>query len=391
VEILKEILLGLCRLFLHPLTYIAILVTYFIGLARVKRERKHFRIRVFDFIYELRFLFWPGLAIGLLLSIITIAVGVVVPIGMIVLIGVLTFILSGPWTFRWLTPSYIIGLAVIVSLFLPREAGSDTFTRWMSEAGETNLSSLAILLALLVIAEGYLIWKYGSRATSPEIFKSKRGLPVGSHISQRLWLVPLFLLIPSEGFSAPFSWWPLLNINGQEFYFFFVPFSIGFFQRMKAMHPKQSVEFTGKRVLGLGIVTAVLAIPASFFPVFTVFIALVAIVGREWISISQRLEDARLPFFFTQRKNGSIVLGVLPKSPAEAMGIKVGEVIVRVNGEDIAGEQDFYQALQKNRALCKLEVLDLNNEIRIVQRALYDGEHHELGILFVEDHETSVG
>jgi len=30
-------------------------------------------------------------------------------------------------------------------------------------------------------------------------------------------------------------------------------------------------------------------------------------------------------------------------------------------------------------------VLDINGEVRYVQRALYEGEHHELGILFVEE------
>ena len=43
----------------------------------------------------------------------------------------------------------------------------------------------------------------------------------------------------------------------------------------------------------------------------------------------------------------------------------------------------FYEALQQNRAHCKLEVLDVNGQIRFVQRALYEGDHHELGILFV--------
>ncbi len=45
----------------------------------------------------------------------------------------------------------------------------------------------------------------------------------------------------------------------------------------------------------------------------------------------------------------------------------------------------FYKALQKNRAYCKLEVFDVNGEIRFVQGALFEGDHHELGILTIED------
>ena len=43
------------------------------------------------------------------------------------------------------------------------------------------------------------------------------------------------------------------------------------------------------------------------------------------------------------------------------------------------------EALQKNAAHCKLEVLDHNDQIRLLQRALYEEDHHELGILFVQD------
>jgi hypothetical protein len=56
-----------------------------------------------------------------------------------------------------------------------------------------------------------------------------------------------------------------------------------------------------------------------------------------------------------------------------------------VNGHAVKTVEEFYQFLQKNRAFCKLEVIGFNGEIRFVQRALYDGEHHELGILFVID------
>lgn len=48
-------------------------------------------------------------------------------------------------------------------------------------------------------------------------------------------------------------------------------------------------------------------------------------------------------------------------------------------------QKEFYKALQKNRAYCKLEVLNSEGEVRFVQGALFEGDHHELGILTVED------
>ena len=80
-----------------------------------------------------------------------------------------------------------------------------------------------------------------------------------------------------------------------------------------------------------------------------------------------------------------MILGILPSSPAEKLNLQVGEMIMKVNGFSVKTVTEFYQGLQKNRAFCKLEVIDLNGEIRFEQRALYEGEHHELGILFVQD------
>ena len=78
-------------------------------------------------------------------------------------------------------------------------------------------------------------------------------------------------------------------------------------------------------------------------------------------------------------------MGIIPYSPAEKMGLEVGEIITKVNGMGVNTEREFYEALQRNRAHCKLEVLDNQNQIRFVQRALFEGEHYELGILFAEE------
>ena len=80
-----------------------------------------------------------------------------------------------------------------------------------------------------------------------------------------------------------------------------------------------------------------------------------------------------------------MILGIIPDAPASKMTLQVGELITKVNGVAVQNEKIFYEALQKNRAHCKLEVLDTNGEVRFVQRALYEGDHYELGILFVQD------
>ena len=60
-----------------------------------------------------------------------------------------------------------------------------------------------------------------------------------------------------------------------------------------------------------------------------------------------------------------------------------GESIYKVNGTIITGGHSFYEALQQHKPYIKLEVLNLNGDIRFVQRAMYETDPHELGILFV--------
>jgi hypothetical protein len=51
-------------------------------------------------------------------------------------------------------------------------------------------------------------------------------------------------------------------------------------------------------------------------------------------------------------------------------------------------QEDLHAALRLNPAFCKLEVLNYSGESKFLQRAIYDGDHHQLGMILVPD-ETS--
>ena len=58
---------------------------------------------------------------------------------------------------------------------------------------------------------------------------------------------------------------------------------------------------------------------------------------------------------------------------------------MKVNGEPVNTPSAVYDALQKNSAFCKLEVMDLQGELRFAQAAIYVGEHHQMGVLLVKE------
>ncbi len=54
----------------------------------------------------------------------------------------------------------------------------------------------------------------------------------------------------------------------------------------------------------------------------------------------------------------------------------------------VRSREQLHQALRLNPAFCKLEVLNLNNMSKFAQRAMFSGEHHQLGIILAPDEEA---
>ena len=383
---LFELLKGTGKLFLHPVFYYLIFLSGILGVSRVKRERKNFHTRTFDAFFELRQLFPQGVILGIVLSIVTVAAGLTVPFAAILLIAVFTFIWSLTTNIRLMSPVYTVGAAFFgVILIAEYDLNIPVFKEVFLALDDKVYPTVVILLALLVIAEGILILKNASKGSSPKLVRSRRGQSVGAHEVKRFWILPMFLLFPGDVLTLPFEWWPVFHVGAESYSLILVPFAVGFNQQIQGMLPKQSIQLLGRRVTALGCVTLILAVIGYWYPLISIGVAALAIVGRELISLLQRLKDENLPFYFSKKNNGLMIIGVIPESPADKMGLQVGELISKINGVQIRDEQIFYEALQKNRAHCKLEVLDINGEVRFVQRALYEGDHYELGILFVQD------
>ena len=382
---LVELLKGAGRFFLHPVLYYLVFLAGLLGVKRVKRERKNFHIRAEDAYFELRQLFPIGMVIGLILSIITIVAGIAVPFAAILLIAVFTLIWSLTTNIRLISPAYTLGASFFAIIIIAQNNWSiPLFSKAFSSIDDKVYPSLVVILGLLLLAEGILIFKNASKGSSPKLAKSKRGQVVGVHEVKRLWMVPLFLLIPGNALQLPFEWWPVFHLGAKEYSLIFVPFAIGFHQQIKGMLPQESIQLHGRRVIVLGIVISLLSLAGYWYPLFSIVVAALAVIGRELLALIAYLKDESMTSYFSKKNNGVMIIGIIPDSPASKMGLQVGEIISKANGVLVRDEQTFYEALQKNRAHCKLEVFDTKGEIRFVQRALYEGDHHELGALFVQ-------
>lgn len=380
---MTEVLKGIGRFFLHPVFYYALLLALVSGAARVKRERNDFHIRVYKRSLELRSLFPAGLICGLILSALSVAAGVEVSWPVLAAVAAATILFSLVGQFRFLSPAFTLGIPVLlffVFTWLPVQLPD-----WMSGTTDAMVAGLSILAGLLLLAEGVLLRTSGTKHVSPKLRKSRRGLNVGAFVAKKLWLVPVVCFLPAGPLSVTASWWPVVNWGGHTFSLVLVPFLIGFQHQIQSTLPQSALKRIGTWVIWAGIMTTAIGAAGLYFPYFPAAAAVFAIVARAWISIRHRMRENNAPYYFTQQNNGMIILGIIPGSKAEKMGLSIGEVISKCNGEPVRNTDEFYRALQKSPAYCKLEVIDTNGEMRFAQGALYEGEHHELGILTVEN------
>jgi S1-C subfamily serine protease len=102
---------------------------------------------------------------------------------------------------------------------------------------------------------------------------------------------------------------------------------------------------------------------------------------------SAREETSQSPLFI-HSEQGLKILAVLPGSSAAELGLQAGEIIHKVNLVPVLTKQELHQAMRLNPAFCRLEVINLEGNIKFVSRAIYAGDHHELGILLAPDAET---
>lgn len=383
---LLELAKGFGKIFLNPVLYLSFLFAASLGVARVKKERRYFTVRAQNAYFELKQLVPTGLILGLCLSGLSIALVLILPMEIIIFASLLTIILALIGKTRLLSPVYTVGLAILVctiSLYL----GWDYFLFSKSHLGtdEIFFPTAIILLGLLIISEGIFVRVNGKKSTSPRLKRSKRGQMIGTHLLERAWLLPMFVFIPSGTLTIALDWWPVVTVGNQTYSLLLVPFLLGTKLEIQGEHPFKATRKISTNIMTLGSIILLGGVASYFLPVLSIAFVVLAIIVREWITVKQKNVEKNRAFFFSRRNNGVVILGIVPDSPADKMGLRIGETVSKVNSIPVQDKNQIYKALQRNSAHCKIEVFDENEEIRFVQRALYEGDHHELGLLLIPD------
>ncbi|AOM81951.1 PDZ domain-containing protein [Salisediminibacterium beveridgei] len=384
-----ELIYGAGRFLMHPYTYLFIVIAMFGAWRIVKRQRQDFHTRLFKISEQVTHPLPAALLAGLLVSVVLVGVGVTIPAGVIALLAViwLPFLLFG--NPRWMSATIAGGLTLLVLPWIPGGGTGVTFVDdWLGQAAAFDPWHLAVLISVLFFAEALLVKVDGHRMSSPRVVTSSRGKKVGEHLARRLWFMPVVVLFPL-GSLALTDYWPLAQdaMSVSAFGFVIIPVMLGHHLRVHGEYVKAGTKKAANRLVFLAVVSLGIATGAFWMEELIWLLPILLIIGRLLIFIAYEAADKRKLSMFSRREDGLKILGILPGSIAEKMGVEIGEVIVKVNKRPVASQREFYDALQTNPAYCKLEVLDEDGELRITQASVTHKDHYLRGFMFVPDDE----
>ncbi|RKQ35564.1 PDZ domain-containing protein [Oceanobacillus halophilus] len=374
---------GVGRLFLNPLVYWSFILVILAGYRRIKQERLDFGFKIFDVFSEWKGTLRFAIISGIILSLVTLGAGMVFHYETLLLLSIVVILLSITMRFTMLSAVYTIGITYLLLLFMPfiLENQSLLSKELFSEA---NFTALSILIGLLLIVEAIMIGRIHRNRTFPSLALSNRGIWIGQARLKKMTIIPFFSLIPVGSLPPMDGVWPYLTINGESYGLVLFPLIIGFDYIAKGSMPMQAAQKLAKYIALFGVILTGLAIGSIFISWLSLVVVVLAIVGKEYLNYRFRNgERLRVPYFHPENE-GLKILSIIPNTPADRLDLLVGETISKVNGIRVSNVKQFYLALHNSGAYFKLDVLDDAGEVRFVQGALYEGDHHELGLVFAE-------
>lgn len=385
-QFFMEIIWAIARFFMNPIVYMTVILAFLLGYQRVKRERRQFHRRLLWGGSEVMSMWRDGLLLGVIISVLSLAFGMTVPLQWLLIVTLCIIITLVLFTYTFSAPIYAFAVAFFVLWLVTKQQWS--FTVWsytfegMNVWGGTVIC-VTLFAAMLLIAEGLLIRRHAATFASPILTKTKRGLRGIEYKTKQLWLLPIVFIVPGDAVSAMFPYWPQFSLGHKEFAFFLFPMVIGFQHVTRETLPQYVYPQLGKRVSRLGELVLILGLATLFVPELGIVGLAVGVLGRLFITWQAKRAQSGHAYAVQPKKEGVVIAGVLAGSPAEKMGLVVGECIRRVNGQHVQTEDELYKALQINAAYCKLEVLDHQNEVRLTQHAIFVEDHYRIGLLLV--------
>lgn len=258
----------------------------------------------------------------------------------------------------------------------------------------TDILSLMTFVGVIYILEGFLIIFDGSRGAIP-VFTKKEDKIVGGFSFNRYWPIPVAILmiftnsIAGEDsiYSNVASWWPIINnkevlsllatamIASIPLYGIMGYSNVTFTQEKKTKSLR-----CGSTILIYGVSVALVAQLASINILGQIIAIIYAPLALELIMRYEYRVEKKGKCLYVSDDEGIMVLEVTPNSPAYEVGIKRGDKIIEINGQNIKSEGDIFKAARDS--ILKVPMKVKNNSGQVLEY-IVQPRNKRLGLLLV--------
>lgn len=394
-NILAEVGAACLRLISQPFYYIGLLLIILQYRRQIYLERKLFHTRLHSMLSgTVRTIAW-GLLMSIPASLVMLGLGTLLTLTSLLWLWGLSLLFS-LFRVRFMCYAYAAGaLGLLHAIALAAE-------RWIAQLSsvwlqdllrslqDLHFPSILALAAVMHLIEAVLVRLQGTQMAMPLFLEGKRGKVIGGYQLQGFWPVPLLLMVPAAGSGLELPWTPLFGgsawTSGWTVLAF--PIVIGFSGVTVTRFPEDKVKRSAGYLLGYGLILLGAAIASEYAAWLAIPASLICIVLHELMIVLARYEESGKAPLYVHDGRGLRVLGVIPNSPAAQLGIQSGEILYRINGTRVLSKEQLHQLIRENAAFIKIELLNRNGENKFVQRAMYEGEHHQLGMILAPDEQA---
>ncbi|BDZ30089.1 PDZ domain-containing protein [Lactiplantibacillus sp. WILCCON 0030] len=380
---------------IQPLVWIGLIRCYLAARHRVHYERLHFRSAIDAHYLEVRNFFKDGLLFGVIATVVSLALGLVVsPIWVVIyeLLAVLSLLLIP----TRLTPVTVFGLSWLVywvlNPSLVAQIGARLRTHGVISLGLNSgvIISGFLILGLGLAATAVLLRRRDTQLNSPQIRPDQRGKRIVRYRWQQLLVIPVGVLIPGDWLHATLPWWPVFQVGTQQFSVLLLPLLLGASVQVYKQQPQVAWRRLAKDYWLVAAVSVIFALAARWLalsPQWLIGLLGVLVVLLWGSLLRHRYHDQHQQFWFSDTDQGVRVIGVRPKTPAAKLNLSIGDVILECNRQPVHSEAQFYAAILTSPTYVHLKVRNVQQELIITETAIYSGAPHELGIVLFTDQE----
>lgn len=367
---------------LQPALWIGIIRSYLIHTNRLKKERGIFNSAIYDDFYEGRHFVRMGLIFGILASVV---LGGFLSISLewlIIYEGLLLVSLTLiPW---WLLSITAAGIASVLTLSVPTIAEFKPITHWFHGLGINSTTvaplNVLILFVVIILTTAVFVNINGGRFDSPTLVRNQRNNKTAVYKFNELTIFPFFLFVPGDWLHTSLPMMPLFQVNNHFYAMLLVPILIGLKFTVRRSVPRTLLKVMSHSIYLLAGVGVGLAIVGYFVPQLILLAIIVLLLGYYLILWLAKHRDGQQSFEYSEVMDGVRVIGIQPETPAAKMDLKVGDVILEVNGIPVTDEDAFYRALSTNSTYCRFKVRDRNDQLKITESAIFKNSPHEIGV-----------